>query len=235
MAGRLEFAASAAWGASPRARFNGLYAIAKGECGDLRASRDVEWLLRLMDAAPPSRSKTLVPRDDEPLILYTDASGHPMNGLGAVLMDGDSTWWTKASCPGHLMESLSARATQINPMEVCGVILGLWTFAREIRGRRILVFIDNQAALGAIKKGRSSVPDFNELVFYARFVCTDNSVEPVFMWVPSELNWSDAPSRGSPPLSGDWVPPVTRWQTLAASLPTKKQTSSGLRATLRAL
>ena len=33
MAGRLEFAASAAWGASPRARFNGFYTIAKGGCG----------------------------------------------------------------------------------------------------------------------------------------------------------------------------------------------------------
>ena len=120
------------------------------------------------------------------------------------------------------MESLTSRATQINPMEVCGVILGLWTFQNEIRGRRLLVFVDNQAALGAIKKGRSPVQDFNELVFYTRFICADHSVEPVFIWVPSELNWSDAPSRGAPPLSGDWVPPVTRWQLLAASLPGKR-------------
>ena len=85
-----------------------------------------------------------------------------MNGLGAALVDGNSTWWIKAACPGHLIRSLADRATQINPMEVCGVILGLWTFEREIRGRRLLVFIDNQAALGAIRKGRSSVPDFND-------------------------------------------------------------------------
>ena len=166
-----------------------------------------------------------MPRDDEPLILYTDASGHPMNGLGAVPMDGDSAWWTKASCPGHHMESLADRATQINPMEVCGVILGLWTFAREIRGRRLLAFIDNQAALGAIRKGRSSVPDFNELVFYTRFVCANHSVEPVFLWVPSELNWSDAPSRGSPPLAGDWVPPITKWQVVTAGLQREKYRS----------
>ena len=223
MAGRLEFAASAAWGASLRARFNGFYTIVEGGCGRLQAELDVEWLLRLMDAAPPSRSKMLTPRNDEPLILYTDASGHPMNGLGAVLMDGDSTWWTKAACPKYLIGSLADRATQINPMEICGVILGLWMFGREIRGRRLLVVIDNQAALGAIKKGRSPVPDFSELVFYTRFVCADHSVEPSFMWVPSELNWSDAPSRGSPPLSGDWVPPVTKWQILAASFPGKER------------
>ena len=97
MAGRLEFAASAAWGASPRARFNGLYAIAKGECGNLRAGRDVEWLLRLMDAAPPSRSKTLVPRDDEPLILVDitalDPDVHNRHDKNAVNdVDKASTW-----------------------------------------------------------------------------------------------------------------------------------------------
>ena len=105
MAGRLEFAASAAWGAAPRARFNGLYTIAKGGCGCLSAERDDEWLLRLMDAAPPLRYKTLTPRTDEPIILYTDASGHPKNGLGAVLMDGDSILWTKVACPEYLLES----------------------------------------------------------------------------------------------------------------------------------
>ena len=131
------------------------------------------------------------------------------------------------ACPKYLIGSLADRAIQINPMGICGVILGLWTFGREIRGRRFLVFINNQAALGAIKKGRSPVPDFNELVFYTRFVCADHSVEPSFMWVPSELNWSDAPSRGSPPLSGDWVPPVTKWQILAASHPGKRKDSLG--------
>ena len=222
MAGRLEFAASAAWGSAPRARFNGLYLIAKGICGSLSAERDVEWLLRLVGASPMSRHRTLTPRNDEPLILYTDASGHPMNGLGAVLVEGDSILWTRSTCPGYLLESLAERATQINPMEVCGVILGLWTFRDRIRDRRLLVFVDNQAALGAIKKGRSSVQDFNELVFYTRFVCANHSVEPVFLWVPSELNWSDAPSRGSPPLAGDWVPPITKWQVVTAGLRKEK-------------
>ena len=128
-----------------------------------------------------------------------------MNGLGAVLVDGDSTWWTKAACPKYLIESLADRAIRINPMEI-GVILGFWIFGYEIRGRHVLVFIDNQAALGAIKKGRSPVPDFNGLVFYTRFVCADHSVEPSFMWVPSKLNWFDAPSRGSPRSRGTGSP-----------------------------
>ena len=115
MAGRLEFAASASWGAAPRARFNGFYTIAKRGCGCFSAGKDVEWLFRFMDAAPPSRYKRLAPRTDEPLILYTDALGHPKKGFGAVLMDGDSVLWTKAACPEYLLESLADRATQIQP------------------------------------------------------------------------------------------------------------------------
>ena len=152
-----------------------------------------------------------------------------MNGLGAVLVDGDSTWWTKAASPKYLIGSLADRAILINPVEVCGVILGLWTFGREIRGRRFLVFIDNQAAIGAIKKGRSPVPDFTELVFYTRFVCADHSVEPFFMWVPSELNWSDAPSRGSPPALGGLGPSGDKVANFGGKLPGEKKGLAGIR------
>ena len=157
MASRMEFAASAAWGSAPRARFNGLYKIAsKGFRGSLQAELDVEWLLRLMETAPPTTSGPLVPRKDPPLVLYTDASGQPLNGPRAVLIDGDSTLWTGCQCPESLISSLPDRATQINPLEVCGVIiiLGLWTFQEFLLGRRVIVYIDNQAALGAIRKGR---------------------------------------------------------------------------------
>ena len=219
MAGRMEFAASAAWGSVPRARFNGLYKIAsKGFRGSLQAELDVEWLLRLLTASPLRTTRPLVPREDAPLILYTDASGKPQNGLGAVLADGDSILWTGCRCPDPLISSLSDRATQINPLELCGVILGLWTFREIIRGRRVIIYIDNQAALGAIKKGRSSVPDFNELVFFARGICGSEMAEPVFFWVPSDLNWSDAPSRYASPIDGFWIAPITRWQDLCAAL-----------------
>ena len=220
MAGRMEFAASAAWGSAPRARFNGLYKIAsKGFRGSPQAELDVRWLLRLMETASPTTSKPLVPRADPPLALYTDASGQPLNGFGAFLIDGDSILWTGCQCPEALISSLSDRTTQINPLEVCGVILGLWTFQDFLAGRRVIVYIDNQAAFGAIRKGRSSVPDFNELVFFARGICGSCNADPVFIWVPSDLNWADAPSRCSPPVVGSWIPPVAKWQALCSALP----------------
>ena len=37
-----------------------------------------------------------------------------------------------------------------------------------------------------------------------------------------QLNLFDVPSRGAPPLSGEWVPPVMKWLFLAASFPGKE-------------
>ena len=185
----------------------------------------VPWLAVCMAVlgSPPRTVKPLVPRTDPPLIHYTDASGQPQNGLGAVFIDGDSILWTGCRCPDPLISSLSDRATQINPLELCGVILGLWTFRELIRGRRVIIYIDNQAALGAIKKGRSSVPDFNELVFFARGICSSEMAEPVFFWVPSDLNWSDAPSRYTSPIDGFWIAPITGWRDLCKALAGKNE------------
>ena len=182
---------------------------------DGRVSGDLSWLLCLMTEAPPSRVIFLSPREDSPLILYTDASGSPANGLGAVLVDGEEVLWTSCRCPDRVLGLFRQRKTQINLLEVCGVILGLWTFSARVRHRRLVVFVDNQAALGAIKKGRSPVSDLNVLVSVSRELLTGCSSEPIFLWVPSELNWADAPSRGSEPLAGLWVAPVTRWQTIS--------------------
>ena len=214
MAGRLEFASAAAWGAPPRSRFNGLYHLAGGGSWDEDTSGDIDWLAHLMTSSPPVRSLPLFPREDAPLILYTDASGAPRNGLGAVLIDGKRVYWTSSTCPASVLQGLTPRKTQINPLEVVGVLLGLWTFAAHMEGRRLVVLIDNQAALGAVRKGRSSVPDINSLVFACRGLARGCSDDPVFIWVPSELNWADAPSRGVAPPRGDFVPPITPWQTL---------------------
>ena len=125
--GRLEVAAAAAWGVLPRSHFNGLYQLSGGATLDGRVSADLSWLLCLMTEAPPSRVIFLSPREDSPLILYTDASGSPANGLGAVLVDGEEVLWTSCRCPDRVLGLFRQRKTQINLLEVCGVILGLWT------------------------------------------------------------------------------------------------------------
>lgn len=214
MAGRLEFACSAVWGAFPRARLGGLYRVSMGAPLDNRVLSDLGWLEHLLEGPRVTRALALSPEPVPPIVMYTDASGSPRNGLGVVLMDGGEILWTSSTCPPFVLENLRPRKTQINPLEVLGVVLGLWTFAEKIRGRRLLVLIDNQSALGAVKKGRSQVPDINEIVFLVRDLCNPCSSPPAFRWVPSELNWADAPSRGEPPAAGTRVEPVTRWHSI---------------------
>ena len=119
----------------PRAYFNSLYKLADGAPLDRKILADLSWLRTFMASSPPSRVASITTREDEPLILYTDASGGPKHGLGAVLIDGRRISWTACSCPTKLLELFRRRKTQINLLEVCGVILGLWTFsARTLWG-----------------------------------------------------------------------------------------------------
>ena len=219
MAGHMEFAASAAWGSVPRARFNGLYKIAsKGFRGSLQAELDVEWLPRLLGTAPPSTVKPLVPRTDPPLILYTDASGQPQNGFGAVLIDGGSILWTGCRCPS----SLIFRPPWIGPPRSTPSRSAASSLASGPSKRSSWDVASSSTSTTrppSGKKGRSSAPGFNELVFFARGICSSCGTDPMFIWVPSDCNWSDAPNRYAPPIAGFWISPVTKWQALSSALP----------------
>eukprot|EP00972_Heterocapsa_arctica_P099483 14679549-Heterocapsa_arctica.AAC.1 len=89
MAGRLEFAAGAALGLAPRARFGSLYRLSDAAPMTPVILKDIDWLLDLMSTAPPSRTETLAVPSLLPVLIYADALGSPKNGLGAFLVDGD--------------------------------------------------------------------------------------------------------------------------------------------------
>ena len=78
-------------------------------------------------------------------------------------------------------------------------MLALCRFERHLIGKRVAVFVDNQSALGAFKKGSSSVDDLLDIVTEVWEWAVGRSVTPVFFWVPSALNIADAPSRGVHP------------------------------------
>eukprot|EP00972_Heterocapsa_arctica_P006386 936621-Heterocapsa_arctica.AAC.1 len=103
MAGRLEFAAGAAWGPAPRARFGSLYRLSEGAPMSPDILKDIDWLLNLMATIPPSITEPLTVPRRPPVLLYTDASGAPHNGLGAFLVDGDKILYTSCTAPQSLL------------------------------------------------------------------------------------------------------------------------------------
>ena len=83
-------------------------------------------------------------------------------------------------------------------LEAHGVALGLRWLLRGIarHGRRTTILIDAQAVLGAVRKGRSSAPSLKrELRFIGSLVLSGDLLLRC-LYVPSEDNPADAPSRG---------------------------------------
>ena len=62
-------------------------------------------------------------------------------------------------------------------------------------GRRIIFFIDSQSLLGAVVKGRSSSRRLNRLCRKMAAYFLVSQIKPSYIWIPSECNPADEPSR----------------------------------------
>ena len=127
--------------------------------------------------------------------MYTDSesTGH----IGAVLVSVESrqVWHIEDDVPCGLKRKLRRRATQINPYEAAAVLCALATFAPMLNGERVVVFIDNGAALGAVVKGWARPPDINMIIEGCWAILATHGIDAQFEWVPSKSNLADAPSR----------------------------------------
>ena len=102
---------------------------------------------------------------------------------------------------GDFQDVLSLRAAKAEHsgvMELKGVLLLLrWLMRSASRhGKRVVMLIDAKAALCAVAKGRSNAPAFHPTMcrINALLLATNTLLRPVY--VPSEDNPADAPSRG---------------------------------------
>ena len=141
-----------------------------------------------------------------PALLYTDAEG--LGGIGAVLAINGAVSWFLGRAPKAFMRLAGPlgypRGMPVYLLEAAVPFLSLHEFGRLLQGRRVIVFVDNQSALGALFKGRSrrSRP-LNELCFSLWERSRRSGVELFFRWVPSRFNLADPPSRGlAPPCGG---------------------------------
>ena len=129
-----------------------------------------------------------------PIVLYTDAQGS--GGLGALVCAGSEAVWWASAAPPEVTGLFQPRRTQINPLELLAAFVGLHDLGPRMRGKVVLLFIDNTAALGALKKGGSSHRDLNALAHLTHAACEQWSARLVALWVPSAMNAADPPSRG---------------------------------------
>ena len=83
-------------------------------------------------------------------------------------------------------------------LELWPVLLGLHTYGPGVRGRRLLVFIDNNGVRDALIKGSSPLIDLFTMLSLCSLAVSVNSVSAWFTRIPSASNPADDPSRGEP-------------------------------------
>ena len=88
------------------------------------------------------------------------------------------------------------RTTQISMIEMLAPIVAVETFAHLIQGKKIVMLIDSESALGALVKGYSAREDLCELtsVFWEQVSDLEGLV--FLDRVSTDANISDGPSRG---------------------------------------
>ena len=218
LTGRLSFAAWALWGQVARSHLRRLYDhLVSGSC-QLSPAALAElhwWRDRLSD---PGSAQRIVPRQPNaaPAVLYTDAEGS--SGCGAVLSVDGAQLWFQSRVPPEVTSALAPRRTQILAYETLTVWAALSAFCRLLRGRVLLLFIDNKSSLGSIRKGSSSKADIHAIVSLIWSVLSVNGISAHLRWVPSKLNLSDLPSRGKAPVCGSRVPLTLSWLPILHSL-----------------
>ena len=143
-----------------------------------------------------------------PVILFTDgaeeedgdSAGTPRVGVGAVLLDrhrGKFEFFG-GQAPRDVVEAwrLNGSRKVIHQAELWPVVLALELWAGTLKGRRVIVLVDNDGARGALVKCTTTNLASARLVNQFWSVAAQHEVYPWVDRVPTRSNCADGPSRG---------------------------------------
>ena len=188
------------FGARVRARLRNLFLIANGKVGEVSKEElrsDINFLKNLV--ADSSAHTTILMKEPSspPVAVFTDADGK--GGIGAVLIMESLTDAVSAfsSVPVDMRQRLQRRKTQITAFELLAPVAAVETWKERLTGRRVVFFIDNDAALHVLRKGCSRRRELNLIVFAIHSLFKKYKITAYFSRVPSAHNCSDPVSRGS--------------------------------------
>jgi hypothetical protein len=100
------------------------------------------------------------------------------------------TWFTVVSTKWNFPDIIAILEMQALLLAVTWLVNN-----RKTRDVRQIFLIDSTAVLGCLIKGRSSCQRLNHLCRRICALLTVCNVIPIWLWVPSESNPADGPSR----------------------------------------
>ena len=96
-------------------------------------------------------------------IIYTDAAGD--GGVGAcIIRRSGAREYAQGYVPRKWVGVLKKRRTQINPFELLAFAAAVRTWMSNLRFLRVLVYVDNQAAVDGLISGWSKHEDVNNII-----------------------------------------------------------------------
>ena len=149
-----------------------------------------------------SKPRTLLLRDHRPpVLLWVDGSEELAGVAGGAVVDD------RTSVAEYFLFDVSAELVEawkcengvskvIHQAELLPVVVALSTWGAAVNGRRVIAFVDSDAARAALVNGHSGSPASARLVGAAWALAQEYGV---YLWVdrvPSPSNVADGPSRG---------------------------------------
>ena len=128
-----------------------------------------------------------------------------MAGIGAVVFDTESGLGRVFG--GRLSTSLLHKLLPlvgkqiISQVELIAALSVRMLLSKELAHRRVIIWLDNEAARYGLIKGRSPSPSMDSLI---RLFASEEDRSPAFTWicrVPSYSNLADGPLRDDPRLA----------------------------------
>jgi len=130
------------------------------------------------------------------LVMYCDAEQDA--GLGLAWDTGSTRHWSTSTGPAAIARKLLFRKNQTPAWEVftaMTAVLFALQLAQNHGFNEVLICTDNSAALKAIRHGHSKQTDINSMAFNALLQAAQQHVLLVGVWVGSNANIADGPSR----------------------------------------
>ena len=110
--------------------------------------------------------------------------------------DTDSALFSSFVVTPDILSNWIDRRMQIGMVELFGAVLLVDAMGPAMRGKRVLLLIDNESVQGALIKGYSSISDQSDLIGYFRYLTLVYDICMFICRVPTDSNPADDPSRG---------------------------------------
>jgi hypothetical protein len=198
--GRLNFALSSVFGRGAAPAMRIISQCAAGRIGPHLDAEMCESLQCLVHFIVHSKPRCLSIEDLlEPIVVFTDAAADDTSATyGLVLFDGTSRYAAAREIPAGLVSQWKSEVGSqiICQAELYPVILAKLKWAKKMTNRRVLFFIDNEAAKFSMIKMESPSSASRKLLKLFYNVEAENASYLWFSRVPSFSNPADLPSRG---------------------------------------